>query len=323
MNYQQTLLIAKNKEKLITQLKNLRRAYLVEVYKGLVNDLPVKEIHSRLWEMTLMYQKRGLPIDKELYASVKKLVKPTKAVEDDNGALLLILGGRKPTQEESFENRSQNIVKYWNRVQASSVLDSIIYEKAKEQEAKDKEKAVEGMMKAVRTNKKVFYLCSEHLDSAKDHKEHQGKFYIDKYWRQIVDREDIDRIAGIVAQRKMKTFQSIIAKPVWMITRPNCRHFFETFNVDQVDGKSADEVLTDNKMKLVEGNRKDMQTYKHPTNKEWQTRANAEDMVIKYQDRLRTHQEMYNIAKNDFLRLAIKKDKLLIQKWKARAKELK
>jgi len=319
MNYQQTLLISKNKDKLITQLKNLRRAYMVEIYKGAINNLSVREIQSRLWKLTLLYQKRGLPTDKRLYNEVKKLVKPTTA-QDESGALLFF--GRKPTQEELTTYRSEKISSYWNKIQASSVLDSTIYDLGKKQEAKDKEKAIDDMAKAAKKEKKVFYLCSEHLDSADDHKHHQGKLYIDRYWRQIVDREDIDKVAGIVAQRKLKTFQSIIGKPVWMVTRPNCRHFFETLSLKEVDGASAETLLIEKDMRLVEGNRPTMQTYRVPTRKDWQTRANAQDMVAKYKDRLATHQDMYNIQKNDFLRLAIKKDKLLISKWKKRVMEL-
>lgn len=323
MNYQQSKQIAKNKEKLITQLKNLRRTYLVEIYKGTVSGLSVREIHSRLWQITLMYKKRELPTDGKLYSAAKKLAKATHNL-DMSGALLYFGKAKteKLTELEQHTYKSQQIAEYWNKIEASAVMDSIVYDRAREVETKDKENALNEMVKKAKSNKKVLYLCSEHLDSADDHKHHQGKLYIDKNWRQIVDREDIDRIQALVNQRRLKTFQSIIAKPVWMVTRPNCRHYFETLTIDEVEGHSSEDLITQKKMRLFEGDRTKMQTYNHPRNKEWQTRANAQTMVEKYKDRLKTYEQMYGIQKNDFLRLAIKKTKLLIRKWKERVKEL-
>ena len=44
--------------------------------------------------------------------------------------------------------------------------------------------------------------------------------------------------------------------------------------------------------------------------------SNVEVVIKSYEERLRLHMSMYRARPNQFLELAIKKDKLLLKKWK-------
>ena len=76
-------------------------------------------------------------------------------------------------------------------------------------------------------------------------------------------------------------------------------------------------LLAKNKMYTAIGNREYLQTIQHATNKEWyQDVRNAQILLEKYEERLSLHQGMYATIKNDILKKAIAKDKMLIEKWK-------
>ena len=73
----------------------------------------------------------------------------------------------------------------------------------------------------------IFYACSSHSTPAKDHKDYQGKIYVDRYWRKyctgmadwlIAAVEDFIEIHNIVSVQK------IMGPPVWLCTRPYCKH---------------------------------------------------------------------------------------------------
>lgn len=158
-----------------------------------------------------------------------------------------------------------------------------------------------------RTERKYFYLCSSHSDSAKDHEPYQGKVYFD---------EECDDFKALMLAHKyhMKSYQWVIGKPVWMVTRPNCRHYFKALSYSEVAGKSYDELIEENKMHRKIGQRGDIiQTMND--------RGKKIDFVIKsYEDRLRLHQEMFKIRPNTLLKRAIEKDMVLIKKWKKQFK---
>lgn len=70
----------------------------------------------------------------------------------------------------------------------------------------------------------IFFLCSEHYNCAKDHKPYQGKLYVDEGWRLHCPSEQVADILGYIENRKIKTVQEVTGKPIWLCTRPYCRH---------------------------------------------------------------------------------------------------
>lgn len=76
----------------------------------------------------------------------------------------------------------------------------------------------------------VFYACSKHSNPAKDHKDYQGKIYIDRYWRKystgVMPDWLIAAVDDYVKKNDVVSVQKIMGPPVWLGVRPYCKHFF-------------------------------------------------------------------------------------------------
>lgn len=70
----------------------------------------------------------------------------------------------------------------------------------------------------------IFFICDSHPNCADDHKEYQGKIYVDKNWRSRVPNELYLPVLSYIELRHIKTVQSVLWKPVWLTTRPFCHH---------------------------------------------------------------------------------------------------
>ena len=80
----------------------------------------------------------------------------------------------------------------------------------------------------------IFYACSSHSKPAKDHKDYQGKIYVDRYWRKYctgtVPEWMMMAIEEFIQKNEILTVQKIMGPPVWLATRPFCRHVFVPVN---------------------------------------------------------------------------------------------
>ena len=74
----------------------------------------------------------------------------------------------------------------------------------------------------------IFYACSSHSKPAKDHADYQGKIYVDRYWRRYctgtVPEWMILAIEEYIQDNDVITVQKIMGPPVWLCTRPYCKH---------------------------------------------------------------------------------------------------
>jgi hypothetical protein len=96
----------------------------------------------------------------------------------------------------------------------------------------------------------VFFLCSEHSDSADDHAQYQGKVYISDNWRsKITDPEITRKIEDYISKHNTMTVEQVKGEPVWLTTRPNCRHFFTPITLNQ----ALDLLATKEQLKTVRG----------------------------------------------------------------------
>lgn len=81
----------------------------------------------------------------------------------------------------------------------------------------------------------IFYICSYHGDCAPDHKDSQGKIYVDKNWKSAVTNDElVAKIEAYISSHQVKTIQEIMGPQVYLTTRPNCRHYFQYIAVDDV-----------------------------------------------------------------------------------------
>ena len=95
-------------------------------------------------------------------------------------------------------------------------------------------------MRSSRDSGRVFYLCSWHNKPAKDHAKYQGKIYVDRYWRSATNNDY--RIGAYIRNHNIVTVQDIIKEPVYLLTRPYCRHRFIPLDNSEVLSNSLNKV---------------------------------------------------------------------------------
>lgn len=82
----------------------------------------------------------------------------------------------------------------------------------------------------------VFYITSFYGDCAKDHADFQGKIYYDANWKENAPKDRIDEIQNYIDSKGLKSVQEVMDAPVYLTTRPNCRHYFTAIDIDAVLG---------------------------------------------------------------------------------------
>lgn len=222
-------------------------------------------------------------------------------------------------------------LKQLQRLEALKGLSKLSYAYANRQEAKAKQSLLGKLIdnedpippvgvkgdEPLSLQARIFYLCSWHGDCAQDHVDWQGKLYYDRFWRRHVkDKPTQVRVLDFIQNTGMMSLQWVTNKPVWLITRPNCRHYFEQVTIKEAFGKDADELLDERDMKRQYGERGTNQTIRHSTQEGWYTRENILNIIQKYKERLALHQRMYQIQPSQTLEGYIEKDKRLIKKWR-------
>ena len=303
-------IIAQKKIQHISILDALRKNYIITIYKGIANGKSVREIHRDLLTDTIINIEQKLAIDNNLLAFAKKLtVKAVNIAKDkakDRGMIMPLV----------FKTITSGLV--------FKEMQSIIHDSGRRVEADLKNELINNTIiyNRSRSNPVIFYLASKHLDCAADHKDWQGKVYVDEKWKKLVKDANLkERVARYIEQNNIKTFQWVLGKPVWFITRPNCRHFFRGIDTLTMLSNSADSLREVYNLNRVVGNRDVMQTIRHDTRQEWYKKTNVKNIIRQYTDRLDLHKKLNKIYHTQEIQYAIKKDKLLIDKWKKYYKE--
>lgn len=306
----QKIVIAKEQTK--TQLNNLSIQYNTIIYKGLVSNQSFNEVHKELLNATINQKRHNEATDNKLLKTALWQ--------------FINLNRKKPRNIDKYADKHYKAYySGFNPMLALSMFifdnlkqepfDRSINEIARERESQSKDKVIEETLNKNRENAKIFYLASSHNDCALDHKDYQGKIYVDKYWKRYVKtrREEVETY---IQTHNIQTFQWVIGKPVWFVTRPNCRHYFQALTIDEVIGSNTQELIKKYDMHRAIGRRAYVQTIAHSTNRVWyQDVRNAELLLIKYKERLKLHKSLYSTFPNPLIKNAIEKDKLLIAKW--------
>ena len=146
----------------------------------------------------------------------------------------------------------------------------------------------------------LFFLVSKHDDCAKDHEEYQGKIYVNENWRSMTKDP---MVAMYISTNRIRTFQWVTGKPVYMITRPYCRHYFREVSASEVLSNSVNALLNKHHMHEKEGERGVSQTLPNR-------------MAELYLDRLDYLSEMYKVAPCEELQNYINKTVFLMHKWR-------
>lgn len=344
MNYQSPISIVDTKLEYKKKLNRFRNAIMVKLYVALIENVKPKEFAKELMEIP---KQKGLsqtlttPL-LTLGINLYKHLQRNNYFFDDDGVVFasrssplsdsLILFGLgmfdKKRQDEIAQARleaiADNIFSVLEDKQIDTYFNKTIYETLNEYEKDSKQDYINELKKRTKESERVFYLCSAHGDCAKDHEDYQGRYYVDENWRSIIkDKELKEKIENYIKLNNIKTFEYIIGSPVWLITRPHCRHYFRLIDTNTVlSGRAITIVLRDYKLWKKEGERGDrLQSLPHATGKWWYREENVREIIERYSERLDLHEKMYKEYKSPYLYSAIRKDKLLVNKWKAYLKD--
>ena len=180
-----------------------------------------------------------------------------------------------------IERTSHAVEEAWRRSRG------LVKDVADAYEARGKGETFRGLREKAVEEGKTLWLVSWHADSAKDHEPWQGKIYSDES-------------APVFG---MRTLQWLMGAPVYMLTRPNCRHYVRAISGDEAK-EGADRLLDRFRMRRAVGERGGV----------IQTPGNyaSKERLELYEDRLKLHRYMYAESGDGHLLDAIVKDRLLI-----------
>lgn len=259
------------------QLLNQKNKYFAAIYDGVLKHKPIRDIHNDLLRVTVNPNKTVLAYFQKLANRAKKLDKGAGAYYGAGGLEVLAVA-----LVNLFMKRADNY-------NATVLINSEI----RRYESEHKAEILQNAWKQNRLDGKIFYIASKHADSAADHAPYQGKIYVDRYWHNY----DTDgRLGKFIKDNNIQTVQWVTGKPVWFITRPNCRHYFVNYTINEVlDGKYhvPNRKIGDKRLQTPAG-------------------ANLEY----YENRLKMLEELYRRYKIPLLKKQIDKTRLLIAKWK-------
>lgn len=258
-------------------LLNQKIKYLSIIYENVIKHKSVHDIHKELFKSTINPNKPLLAYMFKIANRAKKLDKGAGNYYGTGGLDVLAIA--------IFHLFTSDATNY--------NADKLINSEVRKYESEQKAEILVNAWKENRKTGNIFYIASSHKDSAKDHEPWQGKIYVDRYWHNY----DTDgRLEKFIRDNDIRTVQWVTSKPVWFVTRPNCRHYFTNHSIDEV----------------LSGN------YKIPHRKIGDKRLQTpKDANLQYyEDRLRLYTTLYRKYPTPILKKQIEKTKLLIAKWK-------
>ena len=239
----------------------------------LISDL---QINALLRQLEKDFKKYGIntPICKSCLNLARFLAKKLKQdIQETDGIILATL-----------------LMKRFEKLRVYQRFISLVNQEVRNKEASVKEKIIRQLTSYGIENREHFALVSKHLDSAIDHIDFQGKLYL--------LTNDLQESELLLASKLgiTRTLASVMHDKPYLITRPNCRHYFITLSESDIGSKSVDTLLKENKMITKVGSR----VIKNLRN----------NTSIK----LNYYKELYKVRKIPYLAKRIKKLKELVEK---------
>ena len=239
----------------------------------LINDL---QINAILRQLEKDFKKYGIntPICKSCLNLARFLAKKLKQdTQETDGIILATL-----------------LMKRFEKLRVYQRFISLVNQEVRNKEASVKEKIIRQLTSYGIENREHFALVSKHLDSAIDHIGFQGKLYL--------LTNDLQESELLLASKLgiTRTLASVMHDKPYLITRPNCRHYFITLSESDIGSKSVDTLLKENKMITKVGSR----VIKNLRN----------NTSIK----LNYYKELYKVRKIPYLAKRIRKLKELVEK---------
>ena len=207
-----------------------------------------------------------------------------------NLARFLVNKLKQDTKETDGIILATLLMKRFEKLRVYQRFISLVNQEVRNKEASVKERVIRQLTSYGIENREHFALVSKHLDSAIDHLDFQGKLYL--------LTNDLQESELLLASKLgiNKTLTSVMHDKPYLITRPNCRHYFITLSESDIGSKSVDTLLKENKMITKVGSR----VIKNLRN----------NTSIK----LNYYKELYKVRRVPYLASRIKKLKELVEK---------
>lgn len=239
----------------------------------LISDL---QINALLRQLEKDFKKYGIntPICKNCLNLARFLASKLKQVTQETDGIIL----------------ATLLMKRFEKLRVYQRFISLVNQEVRNKEASVKEKVIRQLTSYGIENREHFALVSKHLDSAIDHIDFQGKLYL--------LTNDLQESELLLASKLgiTRTLASVMHDKPYLITRPNCRHYFITLSESDIGSKSVDTLLKENKMLTKVGSR----VIKNLRN----------NTSIK----LNYYKELYKVRRVPYLAKRIKKLKELVEK---------
>lgn len=239
----------------------------------LISDL---QINALLRQLEKDFKKYGIntPICKNCLNLARFLASKLKQVTQETDGIIL----------------ATLLMKRFEKLRVYQRFISLVNQEVRNKEASVKERVIRQLTSYGIENREHFALVSKHLDSAIDHIDFQGKLYL--------LTNDLQESELLLANKLgiNKTLASVMHDKPYLITRPNCRHYFITLSESDIGNKSVDTLLKENKMITKVGSR----VIKNLRN----------NTSIK----LNYYKELYKVRRVPYLASRIKKLKELVEK---------
>lgn len=301
---------------------------LAEAYEGICKGHKVREIHERIRKIAKSWVKRGYQIPKKAVIQAMRLAKEGKkrsvGMSPADFPLiafnLIAKGGAFEESQKAVNEQARKMESKWKEQILRDSIQGARPENSPHAKWKDEEDALEhGETKARwQSRARMFYVVSRHGDCAEDHLEAQGKVYYEKNFRRYVtDPQLRAQVETYIAIHGLTTWQEITLRPTWLVTRPNCRHYFAQLSISRVlQEDNPNDLCQKLGMSHAQG-RKSMQPVWHSTESGWYTKSNVEAIIEKYKERLAFHEKLYKKNPTPELAALITKDKYMIKKWES------
>lgn len=210
--------------------------------------------------------------------------------------------GKEEDYEKSLSQRQEVI---YNSIRAKILDNSLIKEANKvmyNYEHRMKHDELYGNGGLLENSESPFFLCSSHPNPAKDHAEWEGRMYYDEDWeaKGEYSEDEKDAIRAYIQNHKLRTVQWVTGAPVYLIVRPNCKHYFVNIPLNEALKASARALLKKHKLYMPD---------EEPASREVLT-------YREYYNRLKVEEALDKLVPNDQLKKDLQKDKKLLDKWK-------
>ena len=147
-----------------------------------------------------------------------------------------------------------------------------------------------------------FFLASSHPKPAKDHADWEGKMYYDEDWetKNEYDSAQKKAIRAYIRNRKLRSVQWVLGEPVYLCTRRNCKHYLRNIPLDECLSSSPRALLQKKNMYMPEDKPVSQDTLNYR----------------EYYNRLKIEEALHQVIPNQQLKLDIRKDKKILDKYK-------